>query len=117
MQCLDQIEDMTQKSEHGLLAIFTQEGCPYCPEALTAAKEALGDEGVTIYQAPVEKDACGSLADRFDVSRTPTLIYFDKTGRQRKRVPVQKRTWGEIKAELAKLPNMRAFRKHAPAPD
>ncbi len=53
-----------------------------CPPFLKAANEAIGDK-IPILKAPIEMDACGSLADKYKVTRTPTAIWFDSKGREK----------------------------------
>jgi thioredoxin-related protein len=52
----------------------------------------------------VEKDDCANTAKKYKVKCTPTAIYFDSAGKERKRVPIANKSWGQIKQYLGKLP-------------
>jgi thioredoxin-related protein len=83
-QCsLHTIKVTPSKSASGVVAIFSQEGCPYCPIAVDIAKRSIGGK-IPIMQMPLEKGPCLDLATKYRVKDTPTIIYFDKHGRERK---------------------------------
>ena len=93
------VEEESKKNPNGAVVIFTQKGCPHCPEAVEETKKVLQDK-LTIIEAELdEAGACVELFDRFNVQNTPSVIYF-KGGEESKRITIQGRTWEDIRNEL-----------------
>jgi len=107
---LDRISKLCAENPNGVLAVFTQESCPYCPPGLKAAKESAVKSKVTVVEAPLEKNDCVDLATKYKVNRTPTMIYF-KDGKERARVPIAGKSWGEIKKYLRAHPEKKYRKK------
>ncbi|MDO8618393.1 MAG: thioredoxin family protein, partial [Candidatus Daviesbacteria bacterium] len=70
-----------------LALIYTDKRCPICPEYLKLVKKSIKKTDVLLVEVELGngKDSCEATADKYEVTGTPTLLYFED-GKLRKRI-------------------------------
>ena len=95
---IEGVEKMSRDHPNGVLLVFTQKGCPYCPDFLEEAEKTVGSK-VAIAESGLEDDDCVSLAKKLNVLGTPQAVYF-KEGREVSRLNPLGKTWDQVRVEL-----------------
>lgn len=69
-----------------IAVVYTANGCPVCPNFMSAVKKGLQGKKVALVEVEVaENDGCIKLAEEARVKGTPTL-YFYKKGKLKKKL-------------------------------
>jgi len=99
---IDAINHLKEKYSDGFFLIVTQPGCGHCEEMKRTVLEVVQDKKPVIEASTEDKD-CVSLAEKLDVSITPTVFYIKKDEQKKVVEPDGTITYDNVRQILSTL--------------